>query len=197
MPDISGEYRKALGNGGYIEGAGIVRQIKWQDNTPTPTDISGDVLGWGLSLSSNLKPGNGNVLRLQLVKGEGIENYMNDAPADVGLEPSTDPARPVVGRALPVLGAVAFLDHTWNDKWSSSVGYSMVDIQNSAGQLPDAFKNGQYALVNLLATPVPNFMYGVEGGWIHRENNSDGFKVDDYHVQVSAKYSFSFSSKPE
>jgi outer membrane DcaP-like protein len=196
MPDISAEYRKAIANGGYFEGAGIVRQIKWQDNTPTPTDISGNVLGWGVSLSSNLK-GAGNVLRLQFVYGEGVENYMNDAPADVGVKPGTNPARPVEGEALPVTGAVAFLDHNWSDKWSSSVGYSMVDIKNSAGQLPDAFKNGQYALVNILNTPVPNFMMGVEGGWIHRENNSDGFKVDDYHVQVSAKYSFSFSSKQD
>ena len=46
-------------------------------------------------------------------------------------------------------------------------------------------------------TPVPNVMMGVEFGWIHRENNSDDFKVDDYHVQVSAKYSFSFSSKAD
>src|SRR5215831_7114378 len=49
-PDLSAEYRKSLGNGAYIEGAGIVREIKWQDNTPVPTDISGNVLGWGVSV---------------------------------------------------------------------------------------------------------------------------------------------------
>src|SRR5262249_39629484 len=102
-------------------------------------------------------------------------------------------------------GIVAFLDHVWNKKFSSSVGYSMVSIDNSSGQAPEAYKMGQYVLANLLYTPVPNVMMGIEGGWIHRENNKDGVviddpggpfdglkteKVDQYHVQVSAKYSF-------
>ena len=37
------------------------------------------------------------------------------------------------------------------------------------------------------------YMAGVEGGWISRENNSDGFDVDQMHIQFSAKYNFSFS----
>jgi len=53
VPDLSAEYRKAIKRG-YVELAGIVRDIRWQDNTPLPTDISGSVAGWGLSLSSNL-----------------------------------------------------------------------------------------------------------------------------------------------
>src|SRR4029453_17382370 len=106
VPDLSAEYRMAIARG-YIEGAGIVRKIEWQDNTPTPTDISGDAVGWGLSLSSNLKFGS-DVLRLQGVYGEGIENYMNDAPVDIGPEPTTDPVRPIDGVALPVTGISVF-----------------------------------------------------------------------------------------
>jgi len=45
-------------------------------------------------------------------------------------------------------------------------------------------------------------MMGIEGGWIHRENKTEGQnvvfngvagktdKVDNVHVQVSAKYNF-------
>jgi hypothetical protein len=195
LPDLSAEYRRAIKRG-YIEGAGIVRKIEWDDASPGPTDFSGDATGWGLHLSSNLKfTGGKNVLRLSGVYGEGIENYMNDAPVDIGaqLNPG-DPVSPVVGVALPVTGVVAFLDHTWNDEFTSSVGYSMVNIDNSDGQAPDAFHRGQYFLANLLCTPVPNVMMGVEGGYISRENNSDGFDVHQVHVQVSAKYSFAFSS---
>jgi len=203
LPDLSVEYRKAISKG-YIEGAGIVRQIKWQDTDPAAPDNSGDVTGWGLSLSSNLKFGQ-DVLRLQGVYGEGIENYFNDAPVDVGVKTPTSPTAPVDAEALPVTGIVAFLDHVWNPKFSSSIGYSQVSIDNSSGQTADAFKLGQYALANLLYTPVPNVMMGIEGGWIHRENKTEGQtvtfngvsgktdKVDQYHVQVSAKYSFSFS----
>ena len=200
LPDLSAEYRKAISKG-YVEVAGIVRQIKWQDTNPAPPDNGGNVTGWGLSLSSNLKFGE-DVLRLQGVYGEGIENYFNDAPVDVAPKSATGPLE---GKALPVTGIVAFLDHTWNKKFTSSIGYSSVNIDNSDGQGADAFKIGQYALVNLLYTPVPNVMMGVEGGWIHRENNKEGVattfqgvngnteKIDQYHVQVSAKYNFAIS----
>ena len=191
LPDLSAEYRVGR-PWGYVELAGILRQIEWIDNDPVPEDVSGDALGWGLSLSSNIKAGPKNVLRLQLVHGEGIENYMNDAPADLGIdfEPA-DTLQPIDGKPLPVTGVVAFLDHTWNNKYSTSVGYSQALIENSNGQNPDAFHLGQYALANFLYTPVPKVMMGIETGWIKRENNSDGFSVENWHVQLSFKYSFS------
>ena len=50
-----------------------------------PYDLSGSTTGWGLNFSSNLKPSKNDVIRLQLVYGKGIENYMNDAPVDIGI----------------------------------------------------------------------------------------------------------------
>jgi hypothetical protein len=191
LPDLSAEYR--IGRPwGYVELAGILRQMEWDDLGTDTLDISGDAMGWGFNLSSNLKLGAANVLRLQLVHGEGIENYMNDAPADLALEiDPNDAQNPVDGKPLPVTGTVAFLDHTWSPKFSSSIGYSQAIIENSNGQSPDAFHLGQYALANLLYTPVPKVMMGIETGWTHRANNSDGFTADNVHVQVSFKYSFS------
>jgi hypothetical protein len=190
LPDFSAEYR--LGQSwGYIEGAGIVRYIEWDDLGPGPTDLSGDALGWGLNLSSNVKFGR-DVLRLAATYGEAVQNYMNDAPADVGVVPDPgDPVAPLKGEAIPMFGMSAFLDHTWSDKFTSSIGYSRMDIDNVEGQSSDAFKVGQYALANVLYTPVPNLMLGPELQWDHRENNSDGWKIDNYAVQFSAKYSFS------
>ena len=86
---------------------------------------------------------------------------------------------------------VAFLDHTWNSRWSSTAGYSSVSIDNSDLQLPAAFRKGQYASANLIWTPVTNVMMGGEFQWAHRQNFSDGFKVSDYRMQFSFKYSFS------
>jgi hypothetical protein len=40
--------------------------------------------------------------------------------------------------AQPVLGLTAFVDHTWNPRWSSSAGYSLVDIDNR-GNFADGF----------------------------------------------------------
>jgi hypothetical protein len=193
VPDVSAEYRRA-GKRGYIEVAGIVRYLEWDDPTVDAVDINGDAVAWGVNVSSNIKLPRlhaNDVARLQVVYGEGIQNYMNDAPVDIGVDTTGVASHPFDGDPLPILGVVAFLDHWWNDKWSSSAGYSLVDIDNSDGQDPDAYRRGHYALGNLLYYPVPNVMMGAEFQWARRENNSDGFTSDDYRIQFSAKYNFS------
>jgi len=67
-----------------------------------------------------------------------------------------NPVTPVLGEALGDFGLVLFLDHSWNAQFTSAVGYSRIDVSNSNGQAPNAYKNGQYASVNLLCTPVKN-----------------------------------------
>ena len=84
LPDFSGEYRYA-GKFGYVELAGMVRYISWKDNNPDAIDLSDNVIGWGINLSSNLNIGKSVVGRFQAVYGQGIQNYMNDSPADIGI----------------------------------------------------------------------------------------------------------------
>jgi hypothetical protein len=98
---------------------------------------------------------------------------------------------PISGRALPVLGIVAFMDFNWNATWTSSAGYSLEDVQNSDGQLPSAYRRGHYVAANVLYHPVPGHLFlGPEIEWGRRENFSDGFSSDDVRIQFSAKYSF-------
>ena len=191
-PDLSGEYRMAS-DWGYVEVAGIARYIKWDDTLDDAIDLSGSELGWGVNLSSNVKIGN-NVLRLQAVYGEGIQNYMNDAPADVGIENNfSDPNRPIKGVALPMLGIVAFFDINWSDKMSSTIGYSSLDIDNASGQADSAFEKGEYALANILFYPAKGVMFGPEIQWGKRHNFRDGYSSDDLRFQFSVKYNFSHS----
>ena len=199
LPDLSAHFRKA-GGFGHVQVSGILRQMKWDDLNDDAFDLSGDATGWGINVSSNLKIAKKHVARLSVVYGEGIQNYMNDAPVDVGIQTNRDgqgnvsnPRTPIVGKALPVLGIVAFLDLNWNAKWTSTVGYSMVDIDNSDGQTDDAYKKGQYALANLLYYPVPSVFLGPEIQWGKRENFRDGFTSDDFRIQFSAKYNFKLS----
>jgi hypothetical protein len=191
-PDLSAEYRWARPRG-YFELAGILRYIKWDDPTPGGLDLDGDAVGWGVNVSTNIKfpeIHENDVARVGVVYGEGIENYMNDATVDVAVETAGTPTRPFEGKAVPVLGVTAFYDHYWSDRWSSSAGYSLVDIDNTNAQSASAFHRGHYALGNLLYYPVPNVMMGAEFQWGRRENNSDGFTSDDYRLQFSARYNF-------
>jgi hypothetical protein len=192
LPDFSAAY-KLNQKWGYVRAAGMLRVIKWDDVLADQFDLSGDATGWGLNFSSNVKASPSDTVRLQVVFGEGIQNYMNDAPVDIGIvNQFQNPVTPITGEPLPIVGIVAFLDHTWNERFTSSVGYSRTDIDNTEGQAPDAYKTGQYALGNLLYTPVPNVMVGGELQWGRRENFSDGFHSDGFKLQFSFKYDFSY-----
>jgi hypothetical protein len=194
LPDFSGAY-KLTRPWGYARVAGMLRWIKWDDVLDDAFDLSGSATGWGVNLSSNLKvgPEKKDTVRLQFVFGEGIQNYMNDSPVDVGIANNlSNPVTPVVGKALPIVGIVAFLDHFWSDEFSSTIGYSRQDIDNTDAQAPDAFKTGQYLLGNLLFYPAPNVMFGGELQWGRRENFSDGFHSDGFKLQFSFKYNFSY-----
>jgi hypothetical protein len=193
LPDLSGEYRYA-GKLGYIELAGILRYISWEDTQDDNYDLSDKTVGWGLNLSSNVNFTKSLVGRFQAVYGKGIQNYMNDAPADIGIKENfSDPVHPILGVPLPVLGLVAFFDEQWSEKFSSSVGYSIVSIDNSNGQDPSAFHRGDYACANLLYYPTTNAMMGVELQYGRRENFSDDFRTDIVKIQFSFKYKFSQS----
>ncbi len=106
------------------------------------------------------------------------------------LNPS-DPRKPVLGVALPVTGIVAFIDHNWNEKFSTSIGYSSVSIDNADGAEDEAFADGQYAIANLMYTPVKNVMMCAELQYGRRENFRDGFSSDITKLQFSFKYNFS------
>ena len=159
------------GQNGYVKVSGIVRKTKIDDLLPNDRfNLNDSVIGWGVTVSSNLKF-RGDVLRLQYVWGEGIENYMNDAPVDIAARPNFgDPVHPIRAQALPLRSLVAFLDHSWSKKWTSSVGYSQLAIDNTVLQLPAEFHRGQYAIANLLYSPADHILYGVEGQWARRTN---------------------------
>jgi hypothetical protein len=198
LPDLSGNVRFTR-DWGYFQAAGMLRRIKWKDTNQDEFDLSGQATGIGLNLSSNLKFSENDIGRFSIVYGKGIENYMNDAPTDVGIAPSNsnDPRRPIKGVALPIFGLVTFLDHNWSKRYSTSIGYSFENIQNSGGQLPNAFNHGHYALTNLLFYPVENVMMGAEFQWGKRTNFQDGFSSNDYRVQFGFRYNFSKLFKTE
>jgi len=187
-PDITAEYR--LGRKfGYIELAGLVRFIEWEDMNDDQYNFSGNAVGWGLNLTSKINMTKSLVGKFGFVLGSGIENYMNDGPIDIGIQNNfSDPVKPVKGVPLPVTGIMAFFDKQWSQKFSSSVGYSLSAISNSDGQDSTAFRRGQYALANLLYYPVEKAMMGVEIQYASRDNYLDGWKTGILKVQFSFTY---------
>jgi hypothetical protein len=202
MPDLSAEYR-FTDSWGYLELAGIVRNIKWEDTNTDAYDISGSTVGWGLTLSTKLRLQNKVNFRGAFTYGAGIQNYMNDAAADVGTKRQyNNPLTPITGEAIPLIGVVSYLDITWNSKFSTAVGYSVMNNKTTDAQLSTAYKSGQYASINLLYSPVQNLILGPELQWGKRQNNdfagdpvfdlaaAKGNSGTDVKIQFSLRYSF-------
>ena len=190
LPDLAAHFRW-VNDWGHLQVAGILRRIEWNDLNDDEFDLSGSATGWGLNISTNVNLGP-HVLRGSLVYGEGIQNYLNDASTDIGVETNFgNPVSPIKGETIPLVGITAFLDLNWSDKWTSTVGFSMQDNDLPDGQSDEAFAEGLYALANLLWHPVENVMVGAEMQYAERDNFRDGYSSDDFRIQFSAKYSFS------
>ena len=147
-----------------------------------------------MNLSSNLKSGESDVLRMQFTFGEGIQNEMNDSPVDIGIVDNfSNPVTPLLGKPIPIVGIRRVpRSHLEREVQQRRSAIRIQDNDNTDGQAPDAFRVGQYALGNLLYYPVPNVMVGGELQWGRRENFSDGFHSDGFKIQFSFKYNFSW-----
>jgi len=193
LPDLTANFRWTR-DWGHFQVAGLLKRMAWIDTNDDEFDLGGSAVGAGLNLTSALKFGEHDTGKFAFVFGQGIQNYMNDADVDVGIESNLaagDPRRPIVGKALPMWSFIAYLDHYWNKRFSSSVGYSLMHVDNSNGQAPDGYRRGHYASGNLLYYPWENVLMGGELIWGRRENFLDGFRADDFRIQFSFKYNFS------
>jgi hypothetical protein len=190
LPDLSAEYHKAFGFG-YLELAGIVRQMEIEDLQPNVDgDISTTVTGWGLNLSTNINFGDNTKFRGSALYGTGVANYMNDATSDVAIDGVGADAE-IAG--IPLLGVVGFLEHNWSTKFASALGYSMIDMDNLDGQSASSFSKGQYIIGNLQYFPAPNVMMVAEYQYGSRDNFEDGWNTSISKIQFSFKYNFSQS----
>lgn len=190
-PDLTAQFRMNR-DWGHLQLAGILRWIGTEVVDDNEVIYDDHDTGWGLDVTSVINVLERDAIRAGVVFGEGIASYMNDGGMDAG------PDRGLVGGELPggtqieaveLTGVSLYYDHWWNDRWSSSAGYSFTEVDNTAGQTPDTFKKGEYASANLLYYPVENVMVGAELLWGERED-LDGASNDDTRIQVSFKYNF-------
>lgn len=184
LPDVTVQWKSA-GDWGHFQIAGIVRQVGFETATGNH-EPSANETGWGIDLTGSFKTGSGKIMA-GVVTGEGIASYMNDGGTDMG--PEGAPGN-ISAKVVPLTAFLLYYDHNWNEKWMSTIGFAQSEVQNTSLQNADAFKRGQYASVNLVSTPVKNFMYGGEFLWGSRMSK-DETTTHDQRIQITMKYSFS------
>ena len=187
LPDLTAQYRMQQG-WGHFQVAGVLRQISYDTPNAVENEPKGSELGWGIDATTGIKVGEKDKLLLGLVYGDGIASYMNDGGMD--LAPDGTSIATAKAKAVPLTGISAYFDHVWNERLSSSFGYSQTSVDNTGLQGASAFKSGQYASANLICYPTKNVFVGVEGLWGKREDFA-GATGDDIRMQISFHYSFS------
>jgi hypothetical protein len=70
-------------------------------------------------------------------------------------------------------------------------------VTNSSGQSAFAYHSGQYAVANLLYSPAEDVMVGGEFQWGRRANAFDGFTSNDFRLQLTARFNYSITLKPD
>jgi hypothetical protein len=188
-PDFTAQVRQS-GGWGHVQVAGIARYLGYETAGTVDNEPNGHKTGWGVDLTSVINARKKDALRLGVVFGQGIASYMNDGGMD--LAPNGSTTTSISAKAVPLVGVSAYYDISWNDKFSSSLGYSFTQVDNTDFQTADAFHLGQYASANLLYYPTKNVFYGVEYLFGRREDNG-GAAGQDQRVQFSAHYNFSTS----
>ncbi|HET7085565.1 MAG TPA: DcaP family trimeric outer membrane transporter [Rhizomicrobium sp.] len=191
LPDLTAHYH-IRADWGHFQLSGILREVAYDTvNTPN-NEPKGSRLGWGINASGHANIFDEDKLIGSVVYGEGIASYMNDGGTDLApklLTPTGAPAyiRPA---AVPILGVMAYLEHHWNDHWTTTGGYSMVQVDNTNLQTASAYRRGEYASINLLYTPLKSVLIGAEFLWGKRKDFG-GPSGNDPRIQLSAKYDFS------
>lgn len=181
-PDLTAHWRTQA-DWGHVQIGGILRSVGYENTAVAGGEPSGSETGYGVNLSGSLKVGPSGTFKAQLAWGKAIASYFNDGGIDLAPSSTGSP------ETLAILGWLLFYDHSWNDQWSSSIGWAMTDQDNSDGQNNDAFKGNQYGLVNLLHYPTKSTMIGGELQYGEYEEK-DGTTRDDTRVQFSFKYNF-------
>ena len=191
LPNITAHYRRKW-KWGHVQLAGIAKSIKWKDLDTSRFHLSGSAVGYGANVSTVINVSGKLKLKMQGEYGKGIENYIADVTPDVGLKSQQgNSTQPVQGTALPVWGFFAFAEIEWTKTLVSSVGYSMLKIDNSDLQSAAAFKRGQYGLINLRYQPLSNLIMAAEYQYGRRDNFRDGFHSTGNKIQLSFEYLFS------
>jgi len=186
LPDLTLQYRH-VDEWGHVQVSGILRSIGFETIDPPDNEPSGSEFGWGINVGAHVNIDERDKLIGQVVYGEGIASYMNDGGTD--LAPGGTSLLDIHAETVPLLGALIYYDHWWDEQWSTSIGYSIVNVDNRSLQEATAFHQGQYASVNLLYQPAKNIMIGGEIMWGEREDN-DGATGDDFRFQFSVRYAF-------
>ncbi|UJP64967.1 DcaP family trimeric outer membrane transporter [Mongoliitalea daihaiensis] len=171
LPAFTFHYRRNFEKG-HLQASWVSKYISWYDRGRTPdADFSGDAWGHGTNISGSINPTRYIRLLGSFVTGRGIQNFLNDGTADVGVR--ANPANlvtPVNGAPIPFYSVMAASEIRLTETLSSTVAFSRVVNDTFDSQLSTSFQSGSYLTVGLIHKPLPGISFGLEYQYANRQN---------------------------
>lgn len=178
VPDLIAAYTMKR-DWGHVKVAGLLRQLAYQTGGIDSTDT-----GMGIAITSKIKVGDTDDIRLVFNTGSGIGRYTAlNAARGAAVNENGDL------EAIDTTGYSIAYRHVWDEQSRSSIMFSALDVDVNQAIMGDYTEKTYSARVNYLYSPVKILTFGVEYAYAKRETVS-GLEGDMSRVQFSAKYAF-------
>ncbi len=179
-PDVVVAY-KMKGDWGHVRVAGLYHQLAYDDGA----NIDETEAGFGLTLTSKVKVGAKDDIRMSFFTGTGLGRYAALNAANGGVLTETGQIE-----AIDSYGYSIAYRHVWNDKTRSSVMFSAFNADNDIALTGGSVTESSYSTrANILYSPTKAITLGAEYTFAKREVES-GLEGDMNRLQFSAKYAF-------
>ena len=182
-PDVTAQLRWN-GDWGHVQFATLFRWVGYQVRSLDGGGPDGYQLGAAANVSGVFNVFGGDRILWQVAGGQGFANYMNDGGVDLAPNESLTHELAVSG-----LGWLLYYDRQWDERWTSSIGFSEHRQWNTGGQTDAALRLVRYASANVLFHPTSDMFVGPELIWGDRQDK-DSHSADDLRMQVSFHYDF-------
>lgn len=206
IPALTFHFRKNYNKGHFQVGL-VSKYISWFDRSKTETqNLSGSTWGYGVNLSGSIRPTNSIRLVGSFVTGSGIQNFLNDGTADVGVRKNLENSiTPLTGGAIPFYAIMAATEVKLTPQLSSTIAFSNMVNQTFDTQLSTSFQKGNYFTAGLIHRPYDHISFGLEYQYASRQNadfaGSDEFSLPAAEGaffavnRIQANFVYRFSSK--
>jgi len=180
LPDVIARYTHNA-DWGYVKVAGMVRQLSYDDGATIDATES----SYGISVTSKIKIGDSDDIRIGYVQGVGVGRYLALNTANGGVLDAQGNIE-----TIDSSGFTFAYHHTWNTKFTSNVVYSAFSADNDVALTGlGVTSDTQSMRVNLLYKPTQKITVGGEYTFAKREIES-GADGDMNRMQFSMKYAF-------
>ena len=178
VPDLILTYTKNT-DWGHFKVGGLFRQLAYETGGQDYSDT-----GIGISVSSRIKFGNGDDIRIQVASGSGLGRYVGvNAANGVFLDDEGN------FDAIDVTAITLAYRHLWSENARTNIIYSSLDVDTVEGMLGSRTNDVFSTRINYIYNFSKPFSVGAEYTYAKRET-ADGYDGDMSRFQVMAKYAF-------